>query len=113
MSADGEDSVTRWVSDLKAGDRREAPRLLWERYFQRLAQAHLRTVGGGPADGEDVALSVLDTSIRGAAAGRYPGLVKLEGHSHEEIARSLDCGVRTVERKLQVIGKRWTAEGVP
>jgi DNA-directed RNA polymerase specialized sigma24 family protein len=202
MSADGEDSVTRWVSDVKAGDRGEAARLLWERYFQRLArlaQARLRSGRGGPADGEDVALSALDTFIRGAAAGRYPGLGgrddlwrllvtitarkahnlrrdegrkkrgggrvggeaalagpdgedflarivgeeptpefaalvideyrrlfgslsdeslrvvalrKLEGHSHEEIARSLDCGVRTVERKREVIRKRWEAEGM-
>ena len=27
--------------------------------------------------------------------------------------RSLDCGLRTVERKLEVIRKRWTAEGAP
>ena len=40
-------------------------------------------------------------------------LLKLEGHSNEEIARSLDCGLRTVERKLDVIRKRWIAEGTP
>jgi DNA-binding CsgD family transcriptional regulator len=40
-------------------------------------------------------------------------LLKLEGHSNEEIARSLDCGLRTVERKLEVIRKRWMAEGTP
>jgi DNA-directed RNA polymerase specialized sigma24 family protein len=201
----GGDSVTQWVSDLKAGDRAQAPRLLWERYFQRLARlahARLRAGGGGPSDGEDVALSVLDTFVRGAAAGQYPGLgnrddlwrllvtitarkaqnrrrdegrqkrggdrvisaatlagpdadgddflarvigaepppefaalvadeyrrlfgsladeslrvvalMKLDGYSNEEIARSLDCGLRTVERKLEVIRKRWTAEGTP
>jgi DNA-directed RNA polymerase specialized sigma24 family protein len=205
MTTDGEHSVTQWIGDLKAGDRGEAPRLLWERYFERLARlarARLRTGGGGPADGEDVALSALDSFFRGAAAGRYPGLghrgdlwrllvtitarkahnqrrdegcqkrgggrvvaeaalagadpdgdaflaqvigseptpefaamvadeyrrlfgsladeslrvvalLKLEGHSNEEIARSLDCGLRTVERKLEVIRKRWMAEGVP
>jgi DNA-directed RNA polymerase specialized sigma24 family protein len=202
MAGDGEDSVTRWISDVRAGDRGEAPRLLWDRYFQRLArlaQTRLRTRGGAPADGEDVALSALDTFIRGAAAGRYPGLsdredlwrllvtitarkahnlrrdagrkkrgggrvlagaalaandgdgedflaqvvgkeltpeltaimadeyrrlfgglddesllvvavMKLEGHSNEEIARALDCALRTVERKLDEIRKRWTAE---
>ena len=203
MSADGDDSVTRWVSELRAGDRCEAPRLLWERYFQRLArlaQARLRGGSTGPADGEDVALSVLDSFIRGAAEGRYPGLagrddlwrllvtitarkahnrrrdegrkkrgggrvvgaaalagpggddflaqlvgeeptpefaalvvdeyrrlfgslsdeslrvvalLKLEGHSNEEIARSLDCALRTVERKLELIRKRWLADGTP
>src|SRR5262249_43550979 len=40
-------------------------------------------------------------------------LLKLEGYSNEEIARSLDCSLRTVERKLEVIRKRWTAEGTP
>ena len=40
-------------------------------------------------------------------------LLKLEGYSNEEIARSLDCSSRTVERKLEVIRKRWTAEGTP
>jgi DNA-directed RNA polymerase specialized sigma24 family protein len=205
VAADGENSVTQWVSDLKAGDRSEATRRLWERYFQRLArlaQARLRTTGRGPADGEDVALSVFDSFFRAAAAGRFPelgdredlwrllvtitarkahnrrrdegrqkrgagrvvdegalagadpmgddflaqvvgneptpefaamvtdeyrrlfgsladeslrvvALLKLEGHSNEEIAKSLDCGLRTVERKLEVIRKRWTAEGVP
>jgi len=205
MAADSDDSVTQWVSDLKAGDRGEAARHLWERYFERLAQlarARLRTAGRGPADGEDVALSVFDSFCRAAAAGRLPelgdrddlwrllvtitarkaynrrrdegrlkrgggrvlgegalagvvpsgedfmaqvagkeptpefaamvadeyrrlfgsladeslravALLKLEGYSNEEIAKRLDYGLRTVERKLGVIRKRWLAEGVP
>ena len=205
MADGGDNSVTQWVSDLKAGERAQAPRLLWERYFQRLvrlAQVRLRTGGGGPSDGEDVALSVLDTFVRGAAAGRFPwlgnrddlwrllvtitarkaqnrrrdegrqkrggdrvvgdgalagalldgeeflaqvvsdeptpefaamvtdeyrrlfgsladeslrvvALMKLEGHSNAEIAERLDCGLRTVERKLEVIRKRWLVEGTP
>jgi hypothetical protein len=40
-------------------------------------------------------------------------LLKLEGYSNEEIARSLDCGSRTVERKLEVFRKRRTVEGTP
>ena len=51
--------------------------------------------------------SLADESLRVVA------LLKLEGHSNEEIARSLDCGLRTVERKLEVIRKRWIAEGTP
>jgi DNA-directed RNA polymerase specialized sigma24 family protein len=50
--------------------------------------------------------SLSDESLRVVA------LLKLEGHSQEEIARRLDCGLRTVERKLEVIHKRWEAEGV-
>ena len=205
MSAEGENSVTQWVSDLKAGDRGEAASLLWGRYFERLArlaQARLRAVSRGPADGEDVALSVFDSFFQGVAAGRFPELgnrdelwrllvtitarkahnqrrnegrqkrgggrvvgqgamaganpigddfmaqvvgneptpefaamvadeyrrmfgsladeslrivagLKLEGHSNDEIAKHLDCSLRTVERKLEVIRKRWIAEGTP
>ena len=51
--------------------------------------------------------SLADESLRVVA------LLKLEGHSNEEIARSLDCGLRTVERKLDVIRKRWMAESTP
>jgi DNA-directed RNA polymerase specialized sigma24 family protein len=205
MTPDGGNSVTQWVNDLKAGDRGEAARLLWQRYFERLAQiaqGRLQRAARGPADGEDVALSVLDSFFRGVAAGRFPdlanrddlwrllvtitarkahnqrrdegrqkrgggrvvgeaalagsdpdgdaflarvvgdeptpefaamvadeyrrlfgsltdeslrvvALLKLEGHSNHEIARSLDCGLRTVERKLEVIRKRWIAEETP
>jgi RNA polymerase sigma factor (sigma-70 family) len=44
---------------------------------------------------------------------RVVALLKLEGRSNEEIATSLDCGVRTVERKLRVIRKRWLTEETP
>ncbi len=205
MSADDENSVTQWIGDLRAGNRDEASRRLWERYFTRLArvaQVRLRAVVRSPADGEDVALSVFDSFFQGVAAGRFPelgnrddlwrllvtitarkahnqrrdegrqkrgggrvvgegalggadptgddflaqvagneptpefaamvtdeyrrlfgsltdeslrmvALLKLEGHSNEEIAKSLDCGLRTVERKLEVIRKRWLAEDTP
>jgi DNA-directed RNA polymerase specialized sigma24 family protein len=49
--------------------------------------------------------SLSDESLRVVA------LLKLEGHSNEEIAKSLECGLRTVERKLEVIRKRWLAGG--
>jgi DNA-directed RNA polymerase specialized sigma24 family protein len=205
MTTDGENSVTQWIGDLVTGNREEASRLVWERYFTRLArlaQLRLGAVARGPSDGEDVALSVFDSFFEGVAAGRYPGLgnrddlwrllvtitarkahnqrrnegrqkrgggrvvsaaalagpdidgddflarvigeeptpefaalvadeyrrlfgsladeslrvvalLKLEGYSNEEIARSLDCSLRTVERKLEVIRKRWMAEGTP
>jgi DNA-directed RNA polymerase specialized sigma24 family protein len=77
MAADRENSVTHWLNDLKSGDRGEAARLLWQRYFDRLArlaQARLRAVARGPADGEDVALSVFDSFFQGVTEGRFPGL---------------------------------------
>jgi DNA-directed RNA polymerase specialized sigma24 family protein len=205
MTDEGANSVTKWLADLRTGDRDEASRRLWERYFARLARlarARLCTSACGPADGEDVALSVFDSLFQGLAAGRFPelgnrddlwrllvtisarkahnlrrnegrrkrgggrvlgedalgaagsfggdflaqvagkeptpefaamvtdeyrrlfgslaeeslrvvALLKLEGHSNSEIATSLDCGLRTVERKLNVIRKRWIAESSP
>lgn len=203
MADDDAKSVTRWIKDLTTDNRSEAFQRLWERYFPhlvQLAQSRLRGTAGGPADGEDVALSAFQSFFRGAAAGRFPeldnrqdlwkllvtitarkaqncrrdehrrkrgggrvitqtalaggedandavlfevvsgeptpefaamvtdecrrlfgslsdeslrvvALLKLEGHSNEEIAKSLECGLRTVERKLEVIRKRWLAEG--
>ena len=91
MTADGESSVTQWIGDLRTGNRDEASRLLWDRYFTRqtrLAQVRLA-----------------DESLRVVA------LLKLDGHSDEEIDGSLDCGLRTVDGKLEVIRKCWLAEG--
>jgi len=34
--------------------------------------------------------------------------LKLECHSNEEIARQLDCSLRTVERKLELIRAKWS-----
>jgi DNA-directed RNA polymerase specialized sigma24 family protein len=39
--------------------------------------------------------------------------LKLEGHANDEIARRLDCGLRTVERKLTLIRSRWQREVQP
>ena len=43
-------------------------------------------------------------------AAREVALLKLQGHTNEEIASAdhLDCAVRTVERKLAIIRKRWS-----
>jgi DNA-directed RNA polymerase specialized sigma24 family protein len=202
MVTDRENSVTRWVNELKAGDRGEAARLLWQRYFERLArlaQARLRAVARGPADGEDVALSAFDSFFQGVAEGRFPRLAnrddlwkllttiamrkasnrrrregqskrgggrvigardyaagdpggadplaevagtepspelaallideirrrfadlpdeslrvvalrRMEGHANAEIAAELDCSLRSVERKLELIRRAWGPE---
>ncbi len=198
MSHDDANSVTHWIKNLGTSKHDDATRLLWERYFAKIAgmaDHWLRDVAPGQADGEDVALSVFDSFFQGAVAGRFDrlesredlerllmtiavrkscnkrrdelrqkrggGLVrtitesedgdllsqiageeptpeviasladetrklfeiladdslrdvvrmKLVGHSNGEIAQALDCGQRTVERKLEVIRKRWLAEG--
>jgi DNA-directed RNA polymerase specialized sigma24 family protein len=71
-------SVTRWIANLKDGDR-EAVQPLWERYFTRmagLARARLRAVRVKDAAGdeEDAALSAFDSLCAGLACGRFPDL---------------------------------------
>jgi len=96
MPTDDAKSVTQWIKDLVTGNRDEAFRRLWEWYFARLvrlADERLRSAARGPADGEDIALSAVQ--------------------SYEAIATSLDCGLRTAERKLEVIRKHWLSEETP
>jgi DNA-directed RNA polymerase specialized sigma24 family protein len=74
MSPEG--SVSRWLEQLKAGDR-EAVQCLWECYWQRLvalARQRLRDAPRGAADEEDVALSAFESFCRGAEQGRFPRL---------------------------------------
>lgn len=44
---------------------------------------------------------------------RLMALLKLEGYTNEKIARSLDCAVGTVERKLARIRRSWSREVEP
>lgn len=37
-------------------------------------------------------------------------VAKMEGHTNDEIARRLRCSVRTVERRLRLIRKKWQQE---
>jgi DNA-directed RNA polymerase specialized sigma24 family protein len=74
MSCD--ESVTRWLRQLEAGDQ-DAARQLWQRYFQELVE--LARVRLGPTarrtdDEEDVALSVLRCLYDGAARGQFAAL---------------------------------------
>ena len=49
--------------------------------------------------------SLRDESLRRLA------LLKMEGYTNAEIAGQLNCGLRTVDRKLELIRKTWRAEG--
>lgn len=78
MAAGDEGSITRWIGELKAGDR-AAVQPLWERYFDRLvrlARARLRASRrpAGIADEEDAALSAFDSFCHGVERGRFPDL---------------------------------------
>ncbi len=41
------------------------------------------------------------------ATARQIAVLKMEGHTHEEIADKLGCNVRTVERRLKQIREQW------
>ena len=74
MSETGD--VTRWIKGLKSGDQ-ESARQLWEQYFQkliRLVELKLPAKAKRAFDGEDVALSALNSLFRGAAEERFPDL---------------------------------------
>ncbi len=78
MGDDEHGSVTRWLADLKGGDR-QAVQPLWERYFGRmaaLARARLRALRLNDAgrDEEDAALSAFDSLCAGVARGQFPQL---------------------------------------
>ncbi len=40
-------------------------------------------------------------------------IAKMQGYSNEEIAEQLQCSVRTVERRLHLIRKKWESEAIP
>jgi DNA-directed RNA polymerase specialized sigma24 family protein len=76
VAPEGEGSISRWIVELKAGDR-DAAQPLWERYFSRLvalAREKLRRTRRGAAieDEEDAALSAFNSFCDGAARGRFP-----------------------------------------
>jgi DNA-directed RNA polymerase specialized sigma24 family protein len=74
MSLDGD--VTRWLHQLKEGDR-SAVQDLWQRYYARLvglAQQHLCHSVRRVADEEDVALSAFKSFCLRAEKGGFPRL---------------------------------------
>jgi DNA-directed RNA polymerase specialized sigma24 family protein len=79
MSSDG--SVTRWLDELKLGEKAAAQQL-WQRYFHRLvglARKKLAEAIRTVADEEDVALSAFDSFCRNAEQGRFPDLGDRDG----------------------------------
>src|SRR5262245_3491912 len=74
MQADG--SITRWITQLKAGNH-DAAEALWTTYFRRmvaLAQHRLQRAPRRAADEEDVALSAFNSFCARAKAGLFPRL---------------------------------------
>ncbi len=76
MSGQQDDSVSRWIDDLRQGDDEAASRL-WEKYFDRLVRLARHKMGNTPrrvADEEDMALSVFRRLCDGAKGGRFEQL---------------------------------------
>lgn len=69
----GDNSVSRWICGLKAGEA-EAARRLWDRYAKELTRIAKGKLGTAPRrvnDEEDIALSVFASLCQGAAEGRF------------------------------------------
>jgi DNA-directed RNA polymerase specialized sigma24 family protein len=74
-------SITEWLGRLQAGDR-DAAQYLWERYFSQLVRLARQRLPAGrrrAMDEEDVALSALDSFVRGVERGRFPDLHERRG----------------------------------
>lgn len=72
----GDDSVTGWLTALKAGNSQAASEI-WDRYYARLVAVARRRLGSTPrrmADEEDVALSAMNHFFQGVEQGRFPKL---------------------------------------
>ena len=72
MSGDNQGSVTRWIAELKEGDR-GAVQPLWERYFARMAE--LRARDFGPCASRTLA-ATRKTRHRCAFESLYAGLTR-------------------------------------
>lgn len=71
-----EGSITRWISDLKAGHSTAAAQL-WRRYHERLVRLAVQKLRGASrrmADEEDVVVDAFDSFCRGVQAGRFSRL---------------------------------------
>jgi RNA polymerase sigma factor (sigma-70 family) len=69
-------SVSRWLTDLKAGDQ-EAAQRIWERYYRMLvtlARKKLSASAKREADEEDVTQNAFHSFFRGVSGGRFPRL---------------------------------------
>jgi RNA polymerase sigma factor (sigma-70 family) len=77
MSADGRGSVSYLISQLRDGHASAAEAELWNRYFARLARVARKHLSGKKAvavDGDDVALSALNSFFGRIEAGQFPKL---------------------------------------
>jgi RNA polymerase sigma factor (sigma-70 family) len=98
------DSVTRWLNQVKEGER-DGVRLLLERYFQRLVQLARSRLGRPELANydEDVALSAFKSLCLGAERGRFPQL-----SDRDDLWRLL--AVLTIRKAIDVQRRHRTRE---
>ena len=73
---DSEDSITRWLCEVKEGNH-DAIHDIWSRYYNQLVSLARRKLRDTPrriADEEDVVIAAFDSFYRGASEGRFPRL---------------------------------------
>lgn len=75
--------------------------------FDRIANANVT-----PEDAALIAESFGDLIEMLNPDQRLMAIYKLEGRTNEEIARLLDCALATVERRLNLIRRKWSEAGV-
>jgi DNA-directed RNA polymerase specialized sigma24 family protein len=113
MSSPG--SVSRWLQQLSAGDRRAVERL-WERYYPRLVELARRRLQGLPAlqnDAEDVALSAFASFCRGAEGGRFPRLLDRDGLWHLLVVLTARKAANLVRDSLRARRDLNRVQGLP
>jgi DNA-directed RNA polymerase specialized sigma24 family protein len=96
------DPVTRWIDQLKAGDR-AGVRPLLERYFHQLvglARGRLRAAPRAAADEEDVALSAFDSFCLAAEQGRLPQLTDRDSLWSHLFLYTVRKASRLIKREL-------------
>jgi DNA-directed RNA polymerase specialized sigma24 family protein len=108
-------SVSRWLQQLNAGDRRAVERL-WERYYPRLVELARRRLQGLPAlrnDAEDVALSAFASFCRGAEGGRFPRLLDRDDLWHLLVVLTARKAANLVRHALQARRDVNRVQGLP
>jgi len=113
MSSPG--SVSHWLQQLSAGDRRAVERL-WERYYPRLVELARRRLQGLPAlrnDAEDVALSAFASFCRGAEGGRFPRLLDRDDLWHLLVVLTARKAANLVRDSLRARRDLNRVQGLP
>jgi DNA-directed RNA polymerase specialized sigma24 family protein len=110
--------TARKVIDLQRHERRQrrgGGRVHPESALQRSGDGwSLAQIMGDTPSPEFAAMMAEEFSVRLAQLAddelRAIAAAKMQGYSNREIATQLDCSIRTVERRLELIRRKWSEE---